>query len=75
MLTRAAPTFPKGPCTRIVYTLALKYLYKGTSLRQVYIYCLNTLALKYLYRDYFKAKVYILFRYMGPLGFAVAQRL
>ena len=35
-----------GPCTQVVYTLALKYLD----------------------RDYFKAKVYLLFGYHGPLG-------
>ena len=32
---------PKGPCTHILDTLALKYLYRGTTLRPMYILYLS----------------------------------
>ena len=35
-VSKTSPIIPKGPCTQIVYTLALKYLYRDYIKAKVY---------------------------------------
>ena len=68
--TTIVPFTPKGPCTQIVDTLALKYLFKEKS---IYIYYLGTWTLserKTLWVSYFRAasKVSLALQRLGQVG-------